>query len=69
MSRDFLKTNLKTGRRRVMFYVTDCISGIIDGVTPWKTLEEAKEYLAQTIEEDGDEELWIIVDDDGNEYA
>lgn len=51
------------------YYVTDCITGIIEGVPKYRSLEKAREALKKIIGEDCKENtLWIIVDDDGNEY-
>ena len=54
------------------YYVTDCITGIIEGVEPVGTLEEAvsirDEWNAKRKAEGGSDEFWIAVDEEGNQY-
>lgn len=54
--------------KKLKYYVTDFHSGIIDGVTPHDTLEDAKAFKESILGGEEDTGFWIIVDDDGNEY-
>ena len=53
------------------YYVTDCITGTIEGVEPVGTLEEAmkiqSEWNAKRKAEGGSDEFWIILDENGKE--
>ena len=53
------------------YYVTDCITGTIEGVEPVDTLEEAmkiqSEWNAKRKAEGGSDEFWIIIDEDGKQ--
>lgn len=54
------------------YYVTDCITGTIEGVEPVGTLEEAvsirDEWNAKRNADGGSDEFWIILDEEGNQY-
>lgn len=51
------------------YYVTDCITGIIEDVPKYRTLKKAREALQKIVGEDNKTQtLFIIVDDEGNEY-
>lgn len=54
------------------YFVTDCITGVTDGVDPFDTLEEAmkvqKELNEKRKAEGGSEKFWIIIGEDGKEY-
>lgn len=53
------------------YFVTDCITGVTDGIDPFDTLEEAmkvqKELNEKRKAEGGSDEFWIIIDEDGKE--
>ena len=53
------------------YYVTDCITGTIEGVEPVGTLEEAvnirDEWNAKRKADGGSDEFWIILDENGKE--
>lgn len=51
-----------------MFYVTDFHSGIIEDIEGWETLDEARAEKERLLQGEPDTGLWIIVDDDGNQY-
>lgn len=53
------------------YYVTDCITGTIEGVEPVGTLEEAVRirdgWNAKRKADGGSDEFWIILDENGKE--
>ena len=54
------------------YFVTDCITGVTEGIDVIDTLEEAIEIRdklnAQRKAEGGSDEFWIAVDEEGNQY-
>lgn len=53
------------------YYVTDCITGVIEDAEPVGTLEEAKkirdEWNAKRKADGGSDEFWIILDENRKE--
>lgn len=53
------------------YFVTDCITGVTEGIEVIDTLEEAiairDKLNAQRKAEGGSDEFWIILDENGNE--